>query len=78
MLALSQSFTPSRSACEVEEDVLLQQQFLELVGLGRFDLLVGRNAAAAVHRAAGVSELHLGVGGVGGQRAGVVVVVVVE
>jgi hypothetical protein len=50
----------------VEEDVLVQQLVLEVVALGRLDLLVGRDAAAAVDGAAGVGELDLAVGGVGG------------
>ena len=62
----------------MEEYILLKQKLLEVIGLGRIDLLIGRDAAAAVDRAAGVSELDFGVGGVGRQCAGMVVVVVVE
>ena len=43
-----------------------------------FDLLIGSDAAAAVDRAARISQLDFLVGGVRGQRAGMVVVVIVE
>ena len=51
---------------EVEEDILVEQLVLEVVGLGRLDLFVGRDAAAAVDGAARVGELDFAVGGVGG------------
>ena len=62
---------------EVEEGVVLGQAVLEAVGLDGFDLLVGRDAAAAVDGAAGVGELDLEVAlvGLGGVVADVVVVV---
>src|SRR5208282_4072762 len=60
------------------EDILGQENFLEVVGFGRVDLLVRRNAAAAVDRPPGVGQLDLLVGLVRRQRSGVVVVVVVK
>ena len=52
---------------EVEEDALsgIRQYILEVVALGAVDLLVWRDAAAAVDRAAGVGQLHFAVGRVG-------------
>ncbi len=62
---------------EAEEDVLIVELVLEASGLGRLDLLVRGDAAAAVNGAARVSELNLAVAGVGrGPAAGVIVVVV--
>ena len=61
---------------EVEEHILIEQFVLEAVGLGLLDLFVGSDAAAAVDGAAGIGQLDLAVRGVGGERAGVVVVVV--
>jgi hypothetical protein len=55
---------------------LVEQRVHEVIGLGRLDLFVGGDAAAAVDGAAGVGELDFLIGVVGGQRVGVVVVVV--
>src|SRR6476646_7897485 len=65
---------------EVEEDRLggIKQYILEVVALGAIDLLVWRNAAAAVNRATGIRQLDFAVGRVVRRRASMVVVVVVE
>ena len=64
---------------EVEEGVVLIESVLEVVRLGRVDLLVGGDAAAAVDGASGVGELDLEVRLVLGRGALVAdVVVVVE
>ena len=62
---------------EVEEGVVLQERVLEVVGLDVVDLFVGGDAASAVDGAAGVGELDLEVGlvGLGGVVADVIVVV---
>src|SRR5277367_3957849 len=44
--------------CKIEESVMLQERILEVIALGGLDFYIGRDAAAAVNRAAAVGELH--------------------
>src|ERR1700721_973148 len=60
----------------MEEDVVVENFVLEVIGLGGFDLFVGSDSAAAIDGAAGVGHLHFAIVSVG--SAGVIVVVVVK